>query len=283
MLVVFSIQLVARTPEYWPLTRWSMYSRVGPAPKEIDGFRLVITDTSGTVHILHTSELGFKGQDIVYAAFRGRGETTQAAYRALLSSRVERALSPAEPVMIEAWEDEWQVSEWDVPPFVAETPSDSTRLGAYPVAFYTHTMPDDQAVDLHFGDSLGLLEFVVIGANQVQQCRQLFIHTGWQALKRPPENYQITLVLADQSRIGRAQSDGPLANSLTNEWQASSTHLDRRIIDIPCDLPTGSYNLLTGLYDLETVQNLPITYPDGSAYGSLAYLTSVEVIEGEGF
>lgn len=278
MLAVFGVQLVARIPEYWPLTRWAMYSRVGPAPKEYTDFRLLITDTSGANHILHTSDLGFKGQDIVYAAFRGRDEAERTAYRSLLSTRVARTIRPAEPAMVEVWQDRWEVAEWDVPPFVIEAPTSSSRVGSYPAAFYERSAPTDQAVDLHFGDSLGLLEFTLIGSNQVQQCVQLFVHSGWRALKPPLMDYQITLVLADQSGVGRAQNDGPLANST---WQSGSDHLDRRIIDIPCDFPAGEYSLLVGLYDLETVQNLPITYPDGTAYGPLAFLTTVEVIKGD--
>jgi hypothetical protein len=281
MLAVFGVQLVARIPEYWPLTRWAMYSRVGPAPETYSDFRLVIIDTSGANHILHTSDLGFKGQDIVYTAFRDEDEEERTAYRSLLSVRVGRALQPVEPVVVEVWEDRWDIAEWDVPPFVIETPTSSSRVGLYPVAFYERTAPDDQAVDLHFGDSLGLLEFNLIGSHQVTQCGQLFVHSGWRTLAPVQIDYQITLVLADQNGIGRAQNDGPLANSLTSTWQPSSDHLDRRIIDIPCDLPAGAYSLLVGLYDLETVQNLPITYLDGAAYGSLAYLTTIEVVEGE--
>ena len=75
------------------------------------------------------------------------------------------------------------------------------------------------------------------------------------------------------------QSDSPLAYALTSQWEVGQEWLDRRILDIPCDAPVGMYNLLVGLYELETVQNLDITYPDGAPYGRLAYLTTVEIVE----
>jgi hypothetical protein len=118
------------------------------------------------------------------------------------------------------------------------------------------------------------LGFRLTGQNEVEQCQHLDVRTWWQAIIQPAEDFHITLVLADQTGIGQAQSDSPLAYSLTSQWQPEQDWLDRREITIPCDFPVGAYNLLVGLYDLETVQNLEITYPDGTLNGQLAYLTN---------
>lgn len=279
MLVVFAIQLFTNIPELWPISRWQMYARIGPPPADYADYEVRVMTTDGTVHILPSSEVGYKGHEIIFSAFNSRHEDATTTYRTLLTNRVQNALPEAEIAWIEGWYHHWEVNTEEVPPLDPEAPNESTFQGNFPAAFYARTTPADDTVDLLFGENIGLLEFNLIGERPVTQCGRLYAHTGWRALDAPAEDYQITLVLTDETGIGRAQSDGPLANTQTSTWQPQQQYLDRRIIDIPCALPADSYNLLVGLYNLDTLQNLPITYPDGTAYGILAYLTTVEIGE----
>jgi hypothetical protein len=155
-------------------------------------------------------------------------------------------------------------------------------LGEFPVDFYTDpALPSDFEADLLFGDSLALLAFRAYQLDEIRQCDQVYVRTWWLTVMQPPDDYHITLVLADNTGNGRARSDSPLAYDLTSHWSPGQDVLDKRFIEIPCDLPIGRYDLLVGLYPLETVQNLLITYPDGTPYGQLAYLTNIEVKEAE--
>jgi hypothetical protein len=191
---------------------------------------------------------------------------------------VQSALPEADVSEIEGWSIVWDVEPEVFPPVDLDQPRTRTSIGSFPVDVYIEpgNSPDAEP-DLMFGDSLALLAFQISGPNQVSQCEQLFVRTWWRAETQPARDYHITLTLADASGIGRAQSDSPLAYGLTSQLQPRQESLDRRSIAIPCDLPVGDYDLLAGLYDLETVNNLDITYPDGTPYGQLAYLTTIVV------
>ncbi len=280
MLIVFSRQIFSGLPEYWPLTRWAMYSGAGPVPEQLSAYEVTVVDTMGTTYQIRAEELGFLGRNILLDAFHARNPVTRDLYRTTLIDRVHTALPNVDAAEIEGWYLIWDVEPDTFPPVDLEHPRERNSLGKFPVEVYSEpvTAPDS-VPDLLFGDSLELVAFQVSGPNEVRPCEQLFVRSWWGAVAQPVEDYHITLTLADGSGIGRAQSDSPLAYELTSQWQPGHETLDRRAIPIPCDLPAGEYNLLVGLYELETVQNLEITYPDGTPYGQLAYLTTIEVKE----
>lgn len=274
MLAVFAVQLFVNAPEYWPLTRWGMYSRVGIVPEEHVHYKIEAVDNAGSQHTLYGWELNFRGADVIYRAFDNNQIKT---YAPLLVDIIQERLPDVEISYLSFWRTEWDVDGHALPPFELHNPRTETLLGHFPVDFYAVNEPADTSLDLFFGDTFGLLDFQIFGPQTIQPCESIFVHTAWQVLEQPATEYQITLVLADSEGIGRAQSDGPLADQLTNTWQPDDRYLDRRIIDIPCDFPSGDYSLLAGIYDLDTVENLPVTYPDGTAYGLLAYLTTFTV------
>jgi len=277
-LLVFSIQIFGRIPEYWPLTRWEMYARGAGLVTQMSNYEVAVTDSAGGVHRLILDDLGFLGRNILLDAFGTQDPITRDQYRVFLIERVQAALPGVDITRIEGLRLVWAVEPDTFPPIDLSNPRERDSLGSFPIPFYTEpSVSPDSDPDLLFSDSLALLAFRVTGANEVRQCEQLYVRTWWQATASPPDDYQITLVMADETGIGRAQSDGPLAYSLTSQWETGQEILDRRSIPIPCDLMPGTYNLLVGLYEFETVQNLPITYPDGSPYGQLAYLTTIEV------
>jgi hypothetical protein len=280
MLGVFCWQIFNRQGEFWPLTRWEMYARVGGIPTQLGGFALDAIDSSGTVHQLGLEHLGFLGANVLQEAFGSRNSPKRDTHRALLIDRVQDALPGVEIVKLEGWRLMWEVIPDAFPPVDPDHPSERNSMGSFPVAFYTEpTTSPDPDPDLLFGDSLALLAFRLTGPAEVRQCEQLYVRTWWHVNAPPSDDYQATLVLADADGIGRAQSDSPLAYGMTSQWQNGEEWLDRRPLLVPCDLAVGRYDLLVGLYPLETVQNLEITYPDGSPYGQLAYLTTIEVTE----
>jgi hypothetical protein len=280
MVVVFCWQIFSGQADYWPITRWAMYARVGGIPSQIPELVLDATDSTGAVHRLGLENLGFLGRNVLQEAFGSRNSPKRDEYRVLLIDRVQEALPGVDIVTLEGWRLMFDVMPEAFPPIDRDHPSEHNSLGKFPVSFYTEpiTSPDPDP-DLLFGDGLALLAFRLTGPAEVRQCEEIYVRTWWQVIAPPSEDYHATLVLADTNGIGRAQSDSPLAYEMTSQWQSGQEQLDRRPLFVPCDLPAGSYDLLVGLYPLETVQNLEIFYPDGSPYGRLAYLTTVEVAE----
>jgi hypothetical protein len=72
MLLVFIVQIFSRLPEYWPLTRWTMYSGAGPIPAQLSSYEVTVVDTTGTTHRIRVEELGFLGRNILLDAFQSR-------------------------------------------------------------------------------------------------------------------------------------------------------------------------------------------------------------------
>ena len=95
----------------------------------------------------------------------------------------------------------------------------------------------------------------------------------------PDHNYSLTLVLADAGGMGVARADGSPGALLPMLWTAGQLYPDERTVTVPCDAAPGEYVLLAGLYDYETLETLPVTFPDGTPLDGLAYLTTVYVSE----
>jgi hypothetical protein len=70
-----------------------------------------------------------------------------------------------------------------------------------------------------------------------------------------------------------AQGDGPPLQGVASSslWRAGDTLLDRHDLGLPADLPPGAYRLAVGLYDLATLQRLPVTV-DGRPAGDTVEL-----------
>jgi hypothetical protein len=53
-----------------------------------------------------------------------------------------------------------------------------------------------------------------------------------------------------------------LTSQPTSQWPLHRPHLDSHRLILPADLPPGAYTLQVGLYDVQTLQRLPL--PDSS-------------------
>jgi 4-amino-4-deoxy-L-arabinose transferase-like glycosyltransferase len=82
----------------------------------------------------------------------------------------------------------------------------------------------------------------------------------WQTRVAPAGDYTVFLHLLDQKGNLIAQKDSPpgLAAFPTSQWAKGQTVVDYRSLQLPSDLPSGSYKLVAGVYDTHTGQRLPI-------------------------
>jgi len=102
----------------------------------------------------------------------------------------------------------------------------------------------------------------------------------WLALSSMEENYKVFVHLTDEKETDLiAQNDRwPVYNfSPTTRWQPGEIVVDRYEIEIPPDTPTGVYRLLTGMYLVETMENLPVWERDGTPMGNRILLQSLSV------
>ncbi|MCY3917389.1 MAG: hypothetical protein OXG49_15375 [Chloroflexi bacterium] len=141
-----------------------------------------------------------------------------------------------------------------------------------------HELPDGDRVAIHAGENLIMRQWSLIGAADVTRCQWVSIESWWETVEADPLSYGLTLILADedgnsQVAIGeKAPADLP-----TNEWRAGVYYRDRTSVFIPCNIESGKYLLLLGMKDIVHGPSLALKYADGSAIGTLYYLTTLNV------
>jgi len=286
LIVVCFWAALQNAQDFWPLTRWRMYAvgvfRFPPYTQE--GYQIDVTLADGSVRSLFSSDLFYLEEQslqestVIDHIFDDSDIYLREDYRFLLMERLRRALPDADIAWIDIWKMTWLVRRWEIPSVDRANPLESSLELSMPGDYYFVTRPQVSTVWLEFGDSLGLLDHRILNdTSQIAACETLFVHTGWRALQPPTTDYHITVVLVGPDNLGIVQDDGPLAITRTRDWQTGEEHLDRRSLALPCDLTPGIYRVLVGVYDLETVQNLPIRYPGGPFYTTLAIVDEINI------
>jgi hypothetical protein len=99
----------------------------------------------------------------------------------------------------------------------------------------------------------------------------------WTALAQMDTNYTVFLHVRDATRARVAQRDSqPLGGDYpTSQWRTGETVVDPYRIKLPADLLPGEYQIWGGLYQLETLERLPVV---GDTSGKNAVQLGVVVI-----
>lgn len=101
----------------------------------------------------------------------------------------------------------------------------------------------------------------------------------WRARGSAPTiDYQVFTHLHDGEMM-RGQLDGEpvCGNRPTSEWQAGETIVDPYRIPIKEYAPPGSVPLTVGMYNLATMQRLPVSRANGTSDGDSVHLTNVVI------
>jgi hypothetical protein len=85
---------------------------------------------------------------------------------------------------------------------------------------------------------------------------QLQITLYWWALVRPRQSYTVfTQVLDAEGDLVAGQDGFPVNGSApTQSWTEGRVYVDTHVIQLPGDLPRGTYRLVTGMYDFNGVR-----------------------------
>jgi hypothetical protein len=86
----------------------------------------------------------------------------------------------------------------------------------------------------------------------------------WQALSKPLADYTVFIQVigptnpASGSPVWAQTDNQPGQRSYpTSRWSPGETILDSHLLTIPAQLPSGTYELIAGLYLLQTLERLP--------------------------
>ncbi len=161
---------------------------------------------------------------------------------------------------------EWQDSVFPIPADLVDTDRLRLRIeadaeapgflqhGAYHYWLYQgrpSTPPPVPGRSLHarFGEQIDLVGFD-FDATTVAAGRPLTVTLYWRATAPITDAYKVFVHLAGADGTVLAQSDGiPSYDTRgTDTWQPGEIIADVRRLDVPADLPAGTYPLLAGLY-----------------------------------
>jgi len=134
-------------------------------------------------------------------------------------------------------------------PVVAGQVAVKDRIPAEPGAM-------DRPATADFGGQIELL-----GYDTARQPGELAVTLHWRALRPPAQDYAVFVHLLDAEGRIVAQHDGQPQNGAypTSVWDTGEVVADEHVLDLPADLPAGSYRLRVGCYLPGSGDRLPVT------------------------
>ncbi len=131
-------------------------------------------------------------------------------------------------------------------------------------------------IEANYGGLLSLIGYE-LHQQEVAAGGQATIDLFWRAETTIGQDLQAFVHVADATAQPLAQKDGPTGGAKypTSKWQKGEVILEQRVIPIADSVPAGSYQVLVGVYSLDTMQRLPL---QGSAGATAANLGTIEVL-----
>ncbi len=138
-----------------------------------------------------------------------------------------------------------------------------------------------QVLNARLGNNVRLLGYN-LQPTPVSPGEALELTLYWQALATASESFKVFNHLIDNNHQLYAQQDGiPAQGNLpTFSWIPDEIIRDSYIIQIPADIPGGTYRLLTGMYRETDFSRLPVLGEDGAVRGDAILLTEVMIVSG---
>ncbi len=100
----------------------------------------------------------------------------------------------------------------------------------------------------------------------------------WERVAPTAINYHIFIHLYDGDTMRGQLDRQPVCDSVpTSTWQPGQIIRDRHRIFIEADASTGPVPLILGMYDLATMQRVPIATIDGEPVGDSMHITDVVI------
>lgn len=116
-----------------------------------------------------------------------------------------------------------------------------------------------------FGGQIALDSAQVVGTPSPGG--KLRVDLRWSARDVPKADYTAFVHVLDGTGKLVAQIDAQPTGGVypTSAWLAGDTIVDSMTVQLPANLPPGPYQIQVGLYDVKTMQRLPVTGADGKS------------------
>ncbi len=176
----------------------------------------------------------------------------------------------------------WAVGTGDPDPAAARFQVGDVRLGYFPATGFRFDASRLLIAPLEerprLGDAVQLIA-VEGGETQVSAGEILSLALYWRALAPMETSYTGFVQVIDESgsKVGQTDSLPCHGGCQTTTWRAGDLVGERYDLDIASDAEPGRYQIVAGMYDLTTMENLPWLDAQGSPIGDYRVLGFVDV------
>lgn len=138
----------------------------------------------------------------------------------------------------------------------------------------------DQPVRISFDDSITLLGYCVDMARQAQAGKSAQVTLTWRADNAVETRYVTFVHLVDgQNRIWAQDDHEPMNGWLrTDRWSVGDETIDGFTLQLPDDIPPGSYRITAGLYRVNDQKNLIARSTAGEELGDAPVIGELTIV-----
>jgi hypothetical protein len=149
--------------------------------------------------------------------------------------------------------------------FGTSEPAKHIDLGQVRVLDPGRTKPPDYPLTVELGGQIHLPGFD-LSKQELSQDESLDLTLYWQAVDHPTIDYTVfTQLVGPDGQVWAQQDNQPQAGRYpTTSWEIRDTVVDRYSLPLRGGAPTGQYQLLVGMYDLQTGQRLQAIDAEGN-------------------
>ncbi|MGD8820434.1 MAG: hypothetical protein PVF67_10020 [Anaerolineae bacterium] len=176
----------------------------------------------------------------------------------------------------------WAVGAGDPDPASARFQVGDIRLDYFPPAgteFYAGRLPVTEAGTGAQLDAVVELVAAQVGESSVRVGDTLPVALYWRALAPPPASYTVFVQVIDASNSKAAQVDRMPCHGQcpTNTWRTGDLVGERYDLSLDPGASLGRYQIIAGMYDLATGENLSHVDEQGNVIGGYIVVDSVYV------
>ncbi|MEQ8677179.1 MAG: hypothetical protein RLP44_09380 [Aggregatilineales bacterium] len=137
----------------------------------------------------------------------------------------------------------------------------NTSARARAIEFLTVDAPQgepEQTTDFNFDDEIRLAGYTLPLGDSFRAGEVIPVSLLWDVIETPTFDYNVSLYLADESGALVAQRDGqPQATfGRMSRWQVGEAYRDNHGLQLPVNLPEGTYSLHIVVYNWQTQERL---------------------------
>jgi hypothetical protein len=141
---------------------------------------------------------------------------------------------------------------------------------------YSARQSQDEAPPLWIAELDGRVRLLSyqLDASRVKTEGEVSLTLYWQALREMDKSYTVFIHLLDDASQIWGQKDNPPVSgtSPTSEWRDGEVVEDSYVVPVQTDAPQGTYHIIVGMYDPQTMQRLPVSGKEGQVQGDSVLL-----------